>query len=206
MSTVPPSEVIRTFHVSGLHGEQFQHTRDAYAVAVYKKKNRRKPIVHTETNDWGSHAEKEMISHLEDVLESEALLSQTIQLYVNFSPCHNCSGLITQFLERAEEYYGIDLRLEIIVAHLYKIRRPSCVDGSHPRPHRLPEKREHNRNLIGLQMLSNWAEATLRPFAERDWQKLRMVLGCHFSASDYRMSGRREEDASLLEDFQCLCL
>ena len=153
-----------------------------------------------------AHAEKRMIKHLNDVLESETLLSQTIQLYVNFSPCHNCCGLITDFIETAEMFYGIDLRLEIIISHLYKIRRPSCLDGKHPRPHGLADESDHARTLIGLKKLSDWAGVTIRPFAESDWEKLGEVLGCPFSASDYKTSGRKEEDARLLEDFHRLCL
>ena len=194
-------EIENTFQSSGLHGQQFQHTHKAYAVAVYRENGRK--VTHFERNTWVSHAEKEMIKHLEDVLEDERLRSEVIRLYVNFSPCFECSRLIIDFLERAEQFYETDLSLEIIFSHLYKIRRPSCVDGSHSKNHQLPDVTSHNRNLQGLRRLSVWG-VDLRPFTEKDWQKFAALLSLPFRRSEYCNSGRDDEDEALLEDFDAL--
>ena len=93
----PPAEIVSTFRKSGLHGIQFQNIRHAYAVVKYKDRWG-KTHVHKERNTWGSHAEREMIQYLENKLESEALTSQTIKFYVNFSPCFQCSGHIISCL------------------------------------------------------------------------------------------------------------
>ena len=182
-----------------------QSIRRAYAVVKYKDR-RGKTHVHKERNTWGSHAEREMIQYLENKLESEALTSQTIKFYVNFSPCFQCSGHIISFLEEAEQFYDIDLKLEIIFSHLYKIRRPSCLDRSHNKDHRLPEPAEHKRNLVGLRKLSSVYGVELHPFGEKDWQRFSVLLSVPFSRSDYRVTGREGEDRALLDDFQTLCI
>ena len=162
--------------------------------------------MHKERNTWGSHAEREMIQYLENKLESEALTSQTIKFYVNFSPCFQCSGYIISFLEEAEQFYDIDLKLEIIFSHLYKIRRPSCLDESHNKNHRLPEPAEHKRNLAGLRKLSRVCGVDLHPFGEKDWQRFAVLLTVPFSRLDYSVTGRKDEDRALLDDFETLCI
>ena len=201
----PPAEIVSTFRNSGLHGIQFQNIRHAYAVVKYKDR-RGKTHVHKERNTWVSHAEREMIQYLENKLESEALTSQTIKFYVNFSPCFQCSGHIVSFLEEAEQLYDIDLKLEIIFSHLYKIRRPSCLDGSHNKDHRLPEPAEHKRNLVGLRKLSSVYGVELHPFGEKDWQRFAVLLSVPFSRLHYWVTGREDEDRALLDDFQTLCI
>ncbi|KAL8558345.1 hypothetical protein ACOMHN_012909 [Nucella lapillus] len=150
-----------------------------------------------------------MIEHLEDVLENsyEKLDSQTIKFYVNFSPCFECSEDIKEFLDRADQFYGIDLKLEIIFAHLYKIRRPTCMDDNHRRNHNLPDLVSHRRNMKGLRNLVDFG-VDLHPFAEEDWECLCEVLGSpgEFIVEEYEGSAREEEDENLTLDLQQLGL
>lgn len=206
MNSFPlPAEIVSTFRNSGLHGDQFQNVHRAYAVVKYKGRDGQIHI-HKERNNWGSHAEREMIRYLENKLENEKLFSQTIEFYVNFSPCFECSGHIIDFLEEAEQFYDIDIELEIIFSHLYKIRRPSCLDGSHNKDHRLPGPADHNRNLTGLRKLSSVCGVDLHPFGKKDWKRLADVLSVPFSRTVYWSSGREDEDKALLDDFESLCI
>ena len=205
MSTLPSSaKIVSIFHKSGLHGNRFQHIYIAFAVVEYKD-SRGEVHIPNKRNNGRSHAERRMILYLEEQLEKEMLCSQTIKFYVNFSPCSKCSSRIISFLEAAKKR-NINIKLEIIVAHLYKIRRPSCLDGRHNKDHGLPEPASHKRNLEGLRKLSSVSGVDLHPFGKDDWQRFASLLLVHFSYTDYWSSGREDEDKTLLDDFRSLSI
>ena len=55
-------------------------------------------------------------------------------------------------------------------------------------------------------MLSSVCGVELHPFGEKDWQRFAVLLSVPFSRSDYRVTGREDEDRALLDDFQTLCI
>ncbi|PVD26971.1 hypothetical protein C0Q70_12120 [Pomacea canaliculata] len=90
--------------------------------------------------------------------------------------------------------------MEIIFPFLYKIRRPSCEDGSHAIPHPLPSPYDHGESLEGLKSLVDIG-VTLRTFNKDDWLFIASFLNVHYV---YEGTARQREDMLLKDDLELL--
>ncbi|KAK7481422.1 hypothetical protein BaRGS_00027378 [Batillaria attramentaria] len=194
MERTKRQSVMRTFINSGLHGPDRVVSHRVYALTiccldgvlttVCKKNNKR------------HHAEHNLLSYLKEMIVSRSLCSQKLTLYVNYSPCYNCSDMIVKFIQSAKVEHGIDIQFVIIFPTFYKIRRPSCEDKC---LHKLPSIEDHNSSLKGLKRLEK-SGVTLRPVNAADWQVLAANLDVHDFI--YDGSAREREDAGFQKDFQ----
>lgn len=180
------SDVLSAFLRSGVRGVRWP--RGSYAVARYILK--KETVFYRAKNYRGRHAEDAVIEHFKDLLKENHLKSQTIKIFFNNSPCHECSKKFIQFLDEAKKKCKI--KLEIIFSGLYMVRRPSNVDNPNYNG-RLPSEEVHQNQVDGLKKLQDTKGVELRPFRNEDWGELLEALG-----------RRPEDDDLLLEDFDAV--
>ncbi|KAK7481388.1 hypothetical protein BaRGS_00027344 [Batillaria attramentaria] len=187
-------KVLQTFISSGLHGSKHGWPTLVYALTLCRLNDQ--SVCLYKKNRGRHHAEDNMLSFLKEAIVNRLFLSQQLTMYVNYSPCHNCSDLIVKFLHWAELHYGINLQLEIAFPALYRIRRPSCEEEGHT--HKLADADDHDRNVKGLERLKGIG-VTIRPMNAVDWSTIARGLNVPFV---YEGSARQQEDAVLHKDFK----
>ena len=190
-------DIVETFRKSGLHGETWPKT--VYAIVTCKVDNTKRGFSSQNTFN-GPHAETKMVTFLREKVRDGSLSSnQSITLYVNYSPCHDCSRDIGSLVVTQLRAHSV--RLEVVVACLYKIGRPSCRSCF---THRMPNKQDHDRNvegLIGLQIVG----VVVRTINGQDWNTLiQQVL--EVDGFIYNGSTRQEEDWKMKSDLQTVLI
>lgn len=181
-----------TFINSGLHQERFVRVKDVYAIAQFRGVDGIRRILRT-NNTCSLHAEETLISHLTRYLTDGNLPSQTISIYINFSPCSACSKRLLKFNSLAKKY-GIDFNMKLRFASLYKLQRPSRNGKMDARSQIIQES-----NLRWLQRLD--ADGyDLGTFCNDEWQFMAWYLQVPHNVP----SQRQDEDDLMRRDFQML--
>lgn len=185
-----------TFMHSGFHQEPFIAVKDVFAIAQFHDRNGNRKVIRAR-NTCSAHAEENLICRLTCYLKVKNLPSQTIGIYINFSPCWACSQKLLAFKTLAKASYGMDFKMAIRFSSLYRIQRPSRINQHRNMD---DEKRIfHLRNLCGLRSLAE-DEHELRTFCDDDWLFLARYLQVPYDVP----SARKREDALLKRDFQKL--
>lgn len=125
-------------------------------------------------NQDGTHAEKQLVNHLEQM----KLLKKKITVYINNSPCAACSQILKDYLEKNK-----DIHLTLYVTHLYKIRRESCrllaIDEKTEVHMNYININEHEANCKGLRDLMSLGgnRCKIEAFTEDVWRELHEAMG-----------------------------
>nr|AWK77801.1 AID-like deaminase 1 [Lingula anatina] len=112
-------------------------------------------------NTPGVHAEMNAIPYLENRGVKKVVM------YLNWSPCSDCSSVLKAFVETKRS--DPDFFLEIVFRGVYKIRRQSCTRKCNCQT--VPGNSEGLYNLSLLEPV-----CTLRSFNRKDWQDLERLL------------------------------
>ena len=200
--------IFETFIHSGLHPNP-PFVGDVYAVAqvtalrdgsndtvtkpIFAKNDTSSPAIHI-------HAEKTLIFNLhafllrlQDAPGGGIATCFTVTIWINFSPCYRCSRRFLKFIDvmRKKE---VDMSMEIIFPHFYKIRRDYCVQNQCQ--HNLPSETDHRKNVGGLLRLTRGG-VVLKTFNGEEWKMLGKALRI-----DYRVpANRTQEDDNIRQDF-----
>lgn len=149
-------------------------------------------------NDAGDkmQAIEEMIKYLSKKIDCGFVLSQTVQMFMNYSPYPSQCDRIVDFFNGSKKLWGVDIQFDIrIPAFNEEIRRQSCEHGHHG--HALPSYADHHSNVEGLQNLIDH-NIKLRPMGSKCWATLGEALGVIFT---YELSDRQLEDVAFAGDF-----
>lgn len=130
------------------------------------------------SNTMNSHVEQEVISFLrtqfQTAADSQSLPSGSvinICIYINYTPCHECSLSLVTFVADAQTTFNIQLKLRLVCAGLYNINRQSCRFCFH----RVNDATSSD-NSQGLKHLVQ-AGVELKTFDTKDWNELSRILG-----------------------------
>eukprot|EP00916_Digyalum_oweni_P018071 GHVL01030351.1.p1 GENE.GHVL01030351.1~~GHVL01030351.1.p1 ORF type:complete len:222 (+),score=2.84 GHVL01030351.1:446-1111(+) len=190
-------DIYTTFWNSGLHGQDWPC--DVFCVTTCRVDDDKCRFVSKNNPDWG-HAETIMVDYLREMLHEGSLgPNQTITLYLNYSPCRRCSDVLSELLE--EDLYGYDVSLDVVVAGLYKIIRPSCRSSPDHEYHQFHSWGTHWCQATGLQNLDQAGVGlrTINSQGRQDWNTLtKHVLGV--KGFQYKGSNRQREDWNLDSD------
>ncbi len=146
--------ILYTFFYSGLRIRNSPNITDVYAVAEVTTQDCRGagPEIVIGKNQRGVfHAERDLINKLSPFFATSPRMVN-IQIWINFSPCSECSEELLSFFQ--EKCMYINSRV-IVFPSLYKIHK--------------------RRNVVGLQNLE-LSGVSLSTFSEADWVKLRQLL------------------------------
>lgn len=167
------NEVLETFLSSGWHGKKWPDK--TYAILAPSAVARDIKIF--ESNGDG-HAEVHLTTYLLDNLGSAVngeTKTITQRVYINYSPCSECSWEIQKLLHYAKQKYPyVDLQLHLIISSLYNIKRQSCKKRRLSCHHDLSVK-ESNDNADGLKLLGG-AGVQLSTFTMDHWKDLSTLL------------------------------
>ena len=152
-------------------------------------------------NNSDCHSEQNAISSLRQKLRQRCLPSQTLRWFINYSPCRNCSDEIIRFIHEARSF-GVAITINMTFSFLYKIRRPSCEELSHPHVQSI-SPRDHQRNVEGLKQLEENGVSVCTFRGAADWEELSRLLSVEYFSHlfPYHGSRRQEEDAETRTDF-----
>lgn len=190
-------DIVETFRRSGLHGEGWPKT--VYAIVTCKVDNARRCYSCRNTVN-GDHAETKLLKYLREKARDGSLsCSHRITMYVNYSPCHGCSRDIGSFM--VSQLSARNVGLEVVVAGLCRIARPSCRSCY---SHRMPSKLDHDRNVQGLIDLQN-VGVVVRTFSGPDWVTLTQTV-LKTAGFVYSGSSREREDWKLKADLQTVLM
>ena len=148
------------------------------------------------TNIKGTHAERIVIKKLEGALNLRSPSTTKhvrVKIYMNYSPCNQegCCDALIQF-KADQERKKVKVNLEVIVANLYNINRPRCVeDNCQHFTSRPVSHTTHDQNQEGLRDL-NRENILLRTFTTADWKFVAKVLS----------RGDPEEERTLMDSKQ----
>lgn len=193
-----------TFRKSGMH-ENGAQPKFVFAVlvCVLQIKSQWKSHTFRSQSEHGTHAETKIIDFLKKKMEQGQLFrNQTIKLFVNFSPCCDCSDELITYLLDTKRRRGFDIKLQISFPALYKINRPSCEAGNHSVAHNRFDDWDHMHNFQGLLKLRG-SGVDLQVSGAKLWQGLADALGVP-KITYGMMSPRRREDTKLSNDWQRL--
>ena len=199
------NEKFTIFVNSQLHGAVWP--KEACAVVSKDVFGRETPFV-ARNNFHGTHAEQELIEELKqhlkenrDVLPTERPVS--LKLFLNYSPCYDCSFRLCRFIDDCKSTYDLEISLEVVFSGIYKIARPSCKRGECGESHK---KLSHvEENITGLKFLTENG-AKLRTFEERDWRELASILELSEEFATAAIENRKNEDIRMRQDLQELLL
>lgn len=166
----------------------------AYAITCYTQGNRRQH--YPAKNGRRQHSEDAAIKHLKSLIGDKKLRSPLIKIYANYSPCHECSEKILEFLCSAKSEHNIDLKVELVFSNLYRVRRPSSERNPHYR-RRLPSRTDHEAQVEGLKKLHRHG-VVLRTFTPQDWRDLANTL----DVNPLKVSCRENKCDLLRKDFE----
>ena len=188
---------------SQLHGAVWP--KEACAVVPKDVFGTQKPLFFCRNYFHGKHSEQDVIQELEhyleknrDVLPTERPVS--LKLFLNYSPCYDCSCRLRRFIDDCESTYDLEISLEVVFSGIYNISRPSCKGGEcgiyHTRNH-------VEENITGLKSLIQRG-ATLRTFEKRDWRELASILELSEEFAKEAIEKREKEDIRMQQDLQKL--
>ena len=192
----------KIFVDSQLHGANWP--KEACAVVAKDVFGTQKPFV-VRNNFHGTHSEEELIHQLEQYLEENRARDVQptkrhvqLKLFLNHSPCSECSSLLIGFIRNCKRKFRIKMSLEVVFSGIYNIRRPSC--------RRCECNTYHNKfnhveaNIVGLELIRD--RATLRTFEEKDWRELASILELPEERAEEAIRRRGKEDSRMRQDLQ----
>ena len=194
------NDILETFWNSGLHGEDWPSV--AYVIVTCKLDNAKCSYASRNIPN-GRHAEATMVTWLWERAEDGSLSSdQSVTMYMNYSPCHRCSRKLGSLA--VEQLDDCRVGLEVVVAGLYRIARPSCESCD---THRMPDGYDHDRNVQGLRELEEVGVVvrTFNSAGKQDWNRL-ATHALQVEGFRYKGSDRKEEDEKLEEDLQTVLM
>ncbi|XP_070184606.1 uncharacterized protein [Littorina saxatilis] len=187
-------EVFETFWKSGQRGSAnilSEGQSYAYVVAAFILSDgcgQRRYLISRSTSS-GPHAETKMVEFLKMKLDERMLGSgQTIVMYMNFSPCQNCSRQLCDLKRNRLNLHNVGL--ELVVAHLYRVT-------SHRKDAEI-----HCQGLRNVRMAGVVIRA-FNCFGQWDWNTLREHILHVQRNSMHSLSSRLLQDQNLrlqLED------
>ena len=195
--------IFTTFLNSGLHGAVWP--KDVYSVIGFTEfcnNPLQLTCVAVIKNNSDCHSEQNAISSLRQKLRQRCLPSQTLRWFINYSPCRNCSDEIIQFIQEARTF-GVVITIKMTFSFLYKIRRPSCEELSHPHIQCISPW-DHQKNVEGLEQLERNGVSVCTFRGAADWEELSRLLSVEHLSHPFLYghgSRRQEEDAVMRTDF-----
>lgn len=159
----------KTFRSTGTHGLEWPSLTRC-AVIIRDGDNTIESVNIFENNN-GIDAEKDAITYLMSLPKVKE--DGRIELYINWSPCDECSQQLLNFSKEK------NAELTIIFASLYYIERPSCIEKEHTH-----ENAERKNYRDGLKQLNEDPQITIRTFENNDWVELfRILLKYYFDGN-----------------------
>lgn len=167
------------------------------------------------------HAEMFLIDEIKIELISEAVRKTSmsecketggpkllcIMIYINNSPCSDCSKTLITFLEKHKQ-----VSLRFYVTNLYNIRRKSCKSSKEDHINKVKES-DHKANSKGLKNLMEHKRCEIMAFTKDVWEKLLHSVAVSkrckkqlLNNYDKKMKGndrsRKDEDEYIKEDLE----
>ena len=149
------------------------------------------------------HAEWYMVNYWEEFARKTKWRYITIRVFQSYSPCGDCSELITQFVKKMAAE-GITLTIKLSFAGQYKLcRKPWTPDGY--KNHFTVD--DHLKNSRGLQQLAQYVE--LDSFHIWTWTELKCMLNledCILPTEQKLGCKRSKADVSIRHNFLTILL
>lgn len=195
---VDPHEMMKIFINSGLPRKPFIPVNDVFAIAQITSGEIRQTII-AKNIQLMHHAERNLIHQLRQLFrkyEGNAF----VKIWINFSPCHDCSNDIANFCEEMQEN-NIFIKMEIVFSCLYTIKTDSCAGLCHQSAQK---DTKHNQSLEGLKMLRH--VVSLKSFDQTEWQELGnvLMLGDGWRKNILAMDIRNEQDKAIRNFLQLI--
>ena len=160
------SDIFDVYYNSGLHGASWQSTTICICKIMYEREENKNVQFVLKENARTGHAEALLLDHLE-ILESQGIKPKHLCLYINYSPCYQCSLRLCEYLERHPT-----VGIEIVFCQLYYVQRHSCQQRCPGRICSQSGSEEIETGLYNLKVNN----VSLRPFNWEDWKHLIKIL------------------------------
>ena len=163
-------DIFNVFYKSGLHGTMWPKGRTV-CICKYMfelgDKNKYVGFALKENEVSQLHAEVQLLRHLEDLEENQGIIPKYLCIYINYSPCSDCSNELLIYLETHPS-----VGIEIVFCQLYYVQRRSCQQRRPERKCCLNGITEHEKGLYNLKANN----VSLRPYNREDWKHLIKIL------------------------------
>lgn len=188
-SMMEHNNILDAFEKSGVHGETWP--KETYCVFEIRRKYGANKVPHGGKNEQGQHAEIGAIKTIEKFFKFNA--GETIRIFINYSPCNDCADQLIEMVNE-KEFQDSKVKLEIIFAQLYNVRRESCTHGQCNCHENLDETESEN-NARGLRRMAR-NEIILKAFTPELWSELKRLL--EPKAKREKENNKMSEDLSLI--------